>query len=170
MGKFEISSETIEVFNKCKLKYYHTDRFKTSVLKLSVALPSDNDPKNTALFSLMINLLKSGTERYPEKSDIIKRLNDLYDASCSVGGYASGDNRIFEISAEMLSDRFSADESIFDGICELMYQMLFRPFLDEKGRFLKDRDEAISTANATSEKEMNALTSGLNIPGLPGMF
>lgn len=31
-------------------------------------------------------------------------------------------------------------------------------------------NEAISTANATSEKEMNALTSGLNIPGLPGMF
>ena len=31
-------------------------------------------------------------------------------------------------------------------------------------------NEAISTANATGEKEMNALTSGLNIPGLPGMF
>ena len=141
MGKFEISSETIEIFDKCKLKYYHTDRFKTSVLKLSVALPSDNDLKNTALFSLMINLLKSGTERYPEKSDIIKRLNDLYDANCTVGGYASGDNRIFEISAEMLSDRFSDGESIFDGICELMYQMLFRPFLDGKGHFLKARVE-----------------------------
>ncbi len=139
MKKFDVSSEKFEVFDNCELKYYHTDRFKTSVLKLSVAMPSDNDPKSTALFSLMINLLKSGTERYPEKSDVIKRLNDLYDASCSIGGYASGDNRIFEISSEMLSDRFSNGESIFEGICELTYQLLFKPFLDIDGRFFKDR-------------------------------
>ncbi|MEE0927610.1 MAG: YbaB/EbfC family nucleoid-associated protein [Acutalibacteraceae bacterium] len=31
-------------------------------------------------------------------------------------------------------------------------------------------NEAIGTATSTSEKEMGALTSGLNIPGLPGMF
>lgn len=31
-------------------------------------------------------------------------------------------------------------------------------------------NEAISTAVATGEKEMSAITSGLNIPGMPGMF
>ena len=31
-------------------------------------------------------------------------------------------------------------------------------------------NDAISTAATTSENEMNAITSGLNIPGLPGMF
>ena len=31
-------------------------------------------------------------------------------------------------------------------------------------------NEAIQTATATGEKEMNAITSGLNIPGMPGMF
>ena len=31
-------------------------------------------------------------------------------------------------------------------------------------------NEAISTAVSTSENEMGAITSGLNIPGLPGMF
>ena len=31
-------------------------------------------------------------------------------------------------------------------------------------------NEAISTAVSTSENEMNAITSGLNIHGLPGMF
>ncbi len=141
MQRFDVSSEKFEVFDNCELKYYHADRFKTSILKLSVALPSDNDPKSTAMFSLMINLLKSGTEKYPEKADIIKRLNDLYDATCSIGGYASGDNRIFEISSEMLSDRFADSESIFEGICELMYQMLFKPFLDSDRRFYKDRVE-----------------------------
>ena len=141
MKNFDVSSEHIQVFDNCNLRYYHTDRFKTSVLKLSVAIPSDNDPKSVAMFSLMINLLRSGTEKYPEKADIIKRRNDLYDATCSIGGYASGDNRIFEMSSEMLSDRFSDGESIFDGICELMHQMLLRPFLDVDGRFFKERVE-----------------------------
>ena len=31
-------------------------------------------------------------------------------------------------------------------------------------------NEAISTASKTSEEEMGALTGGLNIPGMPGMF
>lgn len=156
MQKFDVSSEKFEVFDNCELKYYHTDRFKTSILKLSVALPSDNDPKSTAMFSLMINLLKSGTKKYPEKADIIKRLNDLYDATCSIGGYASGDNRIFEISSEMLSDRFADGESILEGICELMYQMLFKPSLDNNGRFFKDRvDRAKNTIVDRIKSEKN---------------
>lgn len=31
-------------------------------------------------------------------------------------------------------------------------------------------NEAISTATKTSEDEMSAITSGLSIPGMPGMF
>jgi len=31
-------------------------------------------------------------------------------------------------------------------------------------------NEAISTAAKTSEEEMGAITGGLNIPGMPGMF
>ena len=31
-------------------------------------------------------------------------------------------------------------------------------------------NEAISTALKTSEEEMGAITSGLNLPGMPGMF
>ena len=31
-------------------------------------------------------------------------------------------------------------------------------------------NEAIATATKTSEEEMGAITGGLNIPGMPGMF
>ena len=89
-----------------KLISYKTNKFKTAILKLSMVAPMEANAKESALFSLMINVLRSGTEKYPEKEDIIKRLNNLYDASCSIGGYASGDNRILEISSEMLDDKF----------------------------------------------------------------
>ena len=114
-------------------------------------MPADSDDKSTALFGLMVNLLRSGTEKYPERADIIKRLNDLYDSSCSIGGFASGENKILEISSEMLSDKFCVGGNIFEGICELMHQMLFCPVLDADGLFVEK----------TVEREKNVILDKL---------
>ena len=119
---------------------FKTEKFKTSVLKVSLVAPSKLGAKDASHFSLMVNLLRSGTEKYPEKEDIIKRLNDLYDASCYIGGFASGDNRILEISSEMLDERFSGEESIIDGVLGVMNEMLLHPRCDVDGCF---RDEAV---------------------------
>lgn len=138
-----------------ELSHAKTDRFKTSVLKMSIAVPNLGGDDRIALFGLMVNLLRCGTEKYPEKADIIKRLGDLYDASCSIGGYASGDNQIFEISSEMLSDRFSDGGSIFEGIVELMDQIFFHPCFDENSLFKADtveREKRVLCDKIKSEK------------------
>ena len=132
--------EKYRINDRSELIAFKTDKFKTSILKVSMVAPSSMSEENVAMFSLMINILRSGTEKYPEKEDIIKRLNDLCDASCSIGGYAAGDNRILEISSEMLDERFSTDESIIDGVIEVMSQMLLFPRMDDDGLF---RDEAV---------------------------
>ena len=95
-----------------KLVSFKTNKFKTAVFKLSMASPMAASAKETAMFSLMINVLRSGSEKYPEKEDIIKRLNDLYDASCSIGGFASGDNRILEISADMQASKIAEIDEV----------------------------------------------------------
>lgn len=136
-----LTSQKLNICTGCTLSAYYTESFKSDILKLSIVAPSDNDERNTALFGLMINLLRGGSEKYPEKSDIIRRLNDLYDSTCSIGGFASGDNKILEISAEMLNDNFTSGENIFEGICDLMYQMLYCPKLDKNGLFPKDKVE-----------------------------
>ena len=149
------SFEKCIIGDKIPLSALKTDKFKTAVMKLSVALPATSNEKDTALFALMVNVLKCGTEKYPEKSDLIKRLGDLYDASCSIGGYASGDNRIFEISSEMLSDRFSNEESILDGVVELIDQLLYHPMTDVKGKFPTDtveREKCVICDKIKSEK------------------
>lgn len=132
--------EKHRINENAELISFKTEKFKTAVLKLSMVSPMDANGKDAALFSLMINLLRSGTEKYPERADIIKRLNDLYDATCSIGGYASGDNRILEISSEMLDDRFSSEESILEGVIGVMNEMLLHPRKDADGYF---RDEAL---------------------------
>jgi len=140
-----------KLFDGCTLSAFYTNKFKSEVLKLGVAMPADTDVKGTALFSLMINLLRSGTEKYPERADIVRRLGDLYDSSCSIGCFSLGENKILEISSEMLSDRFVEGESILEGICELMHQMLFCPTLDKNGMFF----------NETVEREKNVILNKL---------
>ena len=147
--------EKHHVIDDIYLTAFKTDKFKTAVLKLSLVSPVFGDENDAAMFSLMVNLLRSGSEKYPEKADIIKRLNDLYDASCSIGGYASGDNRILEISAEMLEERFSPEESIFEGVADVMDQMLFHPRLDESGVFIEEvlaREKKVVCDKIRSEK------------------
>ena len=144
-----------QIKENVKLISFKTNKFKTAIFKLSMVSPMAADAKETAMFSLMINVLRSGTEKYPEKEDIIKRLNDLYDASCSIGGFASGDNRILEISSEMLDDRFSSDESIIDGVIDVMKEMLLSPRLDADG-FLRaeavEREKKVICDKIKSEK------------------
>jgi predicted Zn-dependent peptidase len=147
--------EKHQINKNTKLVAFKTDKFKTAVLKLSMVAPMKADAKDTALFSLMINLLRSGTEKYPEKEDLIKRLNDLYDASCSIGGYASGDNRILEISSEMLDDRFSPLESILEGVVSVMSEMLLHPRTDKDGFFRAEaveREKKVICDKIKSEK------------------
>lgn len=147
--------EKHQINKNIKLVAFKTDKFKTAVLKLSMVAPMKADAKDTALFSLMINLLRSGTEKYPEKEDLIKRLNDLYDASCSIGGYASGDNRILEISSEMLDDRFSPLESILEGVVGVMSEMLLHPRTDKDGFFRAEaveREKKVICDKIKSEK------------------
>ena len=147
--------EKHQINQNTKLIAFKTDKFKTAVLKLSMVAPMTADARDAALFSLMINILRSGTEKYPEKEDIIKRLNDLYDASCSIGGYASGDNRILEISSEMLDDRFSSFESIVEGVMGVMNQMLLFPRKDKDGLFRAEaveREKKVICDKIKSEK------------------
>lgn len=134
----EWAAEKHQINESVWLTSFKTDKFKTSVLKLSIVIPANEEENGSAKFSLLVNLLRSGTESYPEKEDIIKRLNELCDASCTIGGYASGDNSILEISSEMLDERFSFDESIFDGVAQVMNEMLLHPKMDEDGYFREE--------------------------------
>lgn len=147
--------EEHQVKDNIYLTAFKTNKFKTAVLKLSLVATASGGENDAAMFSLMVNILRSGSEKYPEKEDIIKRLNDLYDASCSIGGYASGDNRILEISAEMLEERFSSLESIFDGVADVMHQMIFHPRLDSDGFFTEEaveREKKVVCDKIRSEK------------------
>ncbi len=147
--------EKHQINDSTELIAFKTEKFKTAILKLSMVAPMTTDPTDTAMFSLMINILRSGTEKYPEKEDLIKRLNDLCDASCSIGGYASGDNRILEISSEMLDERFFADESILEGVMGVMNEMLLHPRTENDGVFRTEaieREKKVISDKIKSEK------------------
>ena len=145
----------LKINQNMTLAAIRTDKFKAEILKLSIALPANRDALENACFCLLIHVLRSGCEGYPEKADIVCRLNDLYDASCSVSGYALGDNRIFEISADFLSQRYSHGLPVLDGVIDLIYRMLCRPVLDAENHFRADvieREKKVIGDRLKSEK------------------
>lgn len=116
------------------VKSITTDKFKTGALALLVR--TKNEPLCAPYSLLMCEILRSGTQKYPTKAKIAKRLDELYAASVGIKAMKEGAWRVFAFSAEILDEKYSTDGTdITDGISEMLEQFMFYPSLDEDGLF-----------------------------------
>ncbi len=102
-----------------------TDKFKTNVLEISVAVPMN---ENAAANSLLTALLTRTCKAYPDFSKLNAKLDSLYGAA--VGSYVNktGDAQVLSFYVSCLDDRFSLDgESITSECVRLLSGMLFEP-------------------------------------------
>ena len=74
--------------DKVRLVCVQTDRFKTSSLIISAALPLD---ENAAANALMLRLLKRSCKKYPDFTLFYGKLDELYGATVSSEISKSGD-------------------------------------------------------------------------------
>ncbi len=96
--------------DKVRLVCVQTDRFKTSSLIISAALPLD---ENAAANALMLRLLKRSCKKYPDFTLFYGKLDELYGATVSSEISKSGDSQVLSLVANCLDDRFAlAGESI----------------------------------------------------------
>lgn len=116
------------------VKSITTDKFKTGALALLVR--TKNEPLCAPYSLLMCEILRSGTQKYPTKAKLAKRLDELYAASVGIKAMKEGAWRVFAFSAEILDEKYSTDGTdITDGISEMLEQFMFYPCLDEDGIF-----------------------------------
>ena len=114
-----------------------TDKFKTGLLSFSVTLENDRLISPYAL--LLTELLQRATVSYPKKSLIQRKLDELYSASVSIRCLKTGNNRIFNFSAEILDNGYTTDDTDVAGeICRVLYELMLCPLLDENGLFDKE--------------------------------
>ncbi len=126
-----------DVAQGLKLRVFNTDKFKAGMLSLSAALPIH--PETAYKTTLLLSVLRRGTEKYPTLAQINRRLDYLYGTELSIRNFYRGDMQVIGFSAELLDDSYlpSAEESLLDGALDVMCQILFHPCLDDEGCLLE---------------------------------
>ncbi len=108
-----------------RLCYVQTDKFKTSNIIVSAALPLGEDAGANAL---LIHLLKRSCKKYPDFTSLNGRLDELYGASIGAGIVKVGEAQVLRLSMTFIDDRFILDgDSISNECAGLLAGMLFEP-------------------------------------------
>lgn len=117
------------VSNGVTLRTLSTDRFKAGMLSISAILPISREL--TPMTSLLLSVLRRGTEKYPTLADLNRRLDHLYGTGLSIRNFYRGDCQIIGFSAELLDGAYLPDrEDLIEGVLELAEQILFHPCLE----------------------------------------
>ncbi len=111
-----------------------TDKFKSEKLSFFLVQPIDRDSYTAS--PLVMSVLTRGTEKYPTRGDINKRLDMLYGTTISATQKCIGSKSFLGYSFWMLGDKYTDGSiNIFEGAVDLMDQILFHPLWDENGDF-----------------------------------
>ncbi|MBR6784974.1 MAG: insulinase family protein [Clostridia bacterium] len=111
--------------DKVRLVSEPADKFKTSCISVSMALPMD---ERMAANSLLVYLLKRSCKAYPELSLLNGRLDELYGAILGAGVAKNGEAQVLSLSITSLADKFALDdESIQLEAAQLLSDIIFKP-------------------------------------------
>lgn len=102
-----------------------TDKYKTNIIDVSMAVPLD---ENAAANALLIGLLSRSCKDYPDFSSLNAKLDELYGASLGCSVRKIGDAQVLSLSVTSLDDRFALEgESITDECAKLLCSLIFNP-------------------------------------------
>lgn len=130
-----------EILPGVTLTVYPTDRFKVGLFSLSLLLPMDRvcAPVRT----LLLSVLRRGSEAYPSLECINRRLDELYATPYRVRNAGRGPYHCVGFSADLLENSYLLDETdVLDGVLSLMCDMLFCPLTEQNGQLLSHYIEA----------------------------
>jgi len=114
------------------LSVCRTDKFKAGMLSVSLVLPIERE--RTWMTSLLLSVLRRGTEKYPTLAAINRQLDYLYGTELSIRNFYRGDCQIVGFSADLLGSAFLPDgEALAAEVLDVMHQILFCPLLDANG-------------------------------------
>ena len=145
--------------NNCIDVYrYGTDRFKTESISIYFSLPTVKE-KSVAR-SLLLSVLKRGTERFPTQKLINERLDELYATLVNLKNQKFDDVQLLGISADIIySEHIEKNKDILPEVLDLINQMLFCPRLDsDTGMFCEE------FINSEKENYKSIILSQINEP------
>ena len=110
---------------------YDTDKFKSENVSVYFSLPTCKE-KSVAR-SLLLSVLKRGTEKYPTQRLINERLDELYATLVNLKNQKFDNVQLIGVSADIIYSSYTdGSENLFSEALDVVSQILFHPIIDEK--------------------------------------
>ena len=108
---------------------YATDRFKSENISVYFSVPSSRE--DSVVRSLLLSVLKRGTEKYPSQMAINERLDELYATLVSLKNQKFDNRQLLGITADVINSAYTENgEDLLSDVLDIISQMLFHPILD----------------------------------------
>ncbi len=109
---------------------YGTESFKSESISVYLSLP--NVRKDNIKRSLLLSVLKRGTEKYPSQRLINERLDELYATLVNIKNQRFDACQLIGISADIINSFYTENgEDLMPDVLDVISQILFYPRLDE---------------------------------------
>lgn len=136
----EIDMRDIQsVLSKSKITVYRygTKKFKTENVSIYFSLPSIQS--ESVKRSLLLSVLKRGTNKYPTQREINERLDDLYATLVNLKNQKFENKHLIGVSADIIKSSYTdGGEDLMVSALEVIKEILFCPRLDENGMFCSE--------------------------------
>lgn len=109
-----------------------TDKFKTSCM--SINLVTQLDRETASLNALIPQVLRRGTQRFPDMESLSGELDRLYGACISPAVRKIGEIQCVGLVADFVDSRYVPNPELFSEALELTAEVLLRPAM-EQGQF-----------------------------------
>jgi predicted Zn-dependent peptidase len=126
-------NQTVTLANGVEGLYIPSARFKTTRISVSFLLPLQRE--TISANTLLPAMLTTSSAEYPDYRSLQTRLAELYGASLGASSGKVGDAQILTLTLTALDDRFVPEGKVAADCAALLSGMIFRPNLDENGRF-----------------------------------
>ena len=150
--KCTVNNDRISIYK------YDTDKFKSENVSVYFSLPTCKE--RSVARSLLLSVLKRGTEKYPTQRLINERLDELYATLVNLKNQKFDNVQLLGVSADIIYSSYTdGAENLFSDALDVVAQMMFHPIIDkETGMF---REEYLQ-----SEKEnyKSIILSQINEP------
>ena len=147
-----------KVDDRIDIYTYSTDRFKSENISIYFALPTIKE--ESVKRSLLLSVLKRGTEKYPTQKDINERLDELYATLVNLKNQKFDNIQLLGVSADVIYSSYTENgEDLMPETLEIIEQMLYHPKLDENtGAFCEE------FLNSEKENYKSIILSQINEP------
>ncbi len=122
----------LRVTDALTLRVCQTEKFKAGMLSVLAVLPIERE--SVYKTTLLLSVLRRGTECHPTLAKLNQRLDYLFGTELSIRNFYRGDAQIIGFSAELLDAAYLPQgEDTMGEVLKVMAQILFHPILDANG-------------------------------------